>query len=152
MADYIRNSYLYMQNGQHQDRHSEQHAVWRSISFREHPLEKILQAFYLNYTARQERETPQMQRLMSYLREHYGDNIPEDIRRRYLEGTFPLLKWTNVLNFNWRAIVLYIAVLTDFIPLVLIFEIGVFTVIQYYMHIRHERLCRNLLSSISAAR
>lgn len=152
MADYIRNSYLYMQSGQHQDRLSEQLEVWHSLSFREHPLETVLQAFYLNYTRRQERETPQMQRLMSYLHEHYGDDIPEDIRRRYLEGTFPLLKWTNVLTFNCRAIVLYVAVLTDFIPLVVIFEIGIFTVIQYYMHIRHERLCRNLLSSISAAR
>ena len=152
MADYIRNSYLYMQNGQHQDRLQEQLAVWRSISFREHPVEKTLQMFYLNYTFRQERETPHLQKLMSYLHEHFGDDIPEDIRRRYLEGTFPLLKWTNVLTFNWRAFALYISVLTDCIPLLMVVECILLTVIQYYMHIRHERLCRNLLSSISAAR
>lgn len=152
MADYIRNSYLHIQNGQHQDRLSEQLEVWRSISFREHPVEKILQMFYLNYTFRQERETPHLQQLMNYLREHFGDDIPEDIRRRYLEGTYPLLRWTNVLTFNWRAIALYISVLTDCIPLLMVVECVVLTVIQYYMHIRHERLCRNLLSSISVAR
>lgn len=152
MADCIRGSYLLFQRGQHQDSLEEQLAIWHTLSWRRQPVEKALQMFYLNYTFRQEHETPRLQALKRYFRTTYGDNIPEDIRQRYLEGTFPLLKWTNFLTFNWRAILLYISALTDCIPLLIFSEIIVFTAVQYYMHIKHERLCRDLLSSISEGR
>ena len=152
MADYIRGSYLYFQNGQHQDRLCEQLEVWKTLSWSKQPVEKLFQAFYLNYTFRQERETPQLQRLMQYIRTECNGEIPEDLKERYLRGTFPLLKWTNFLTFNWRAIILYVSVLTDCIPLIPLTEIVLFSAVQYYMHTTHERLCHNLLSSITAAR
>lgn len=152
MADCIRGSYLFFQKGQHQDSLDEQLALWHTLSWRRQPVEKALQMFYLNYTFQQERETPRLQELRRYLKATYGDDIPEDIRRRYLEGTFPLLKWTNFLTFNWRAFLLYASVLTDCIPLFFWGQVIGFTAVQLYMNRKHERLCHELLSSISGER
>ena len=68
----------------------------------------------------------------------------EETRLRFLEGSRPLMKYTNLLTFNLRAIVCYIACLTDHAWLYPLFEIIVMSAMYVHMHRTHEQLCEEL--------
>ena len=68
----------------------------------------------------------------------------EETRLRFLEGSRPLMKYTNLLTFNLRAIVCYISCLTDHAWLYPLFEIIVMSAMYVHMHRTHERLCEEL--------
>ena len=100
----------------------------------------------MNYTKTQEMQTPEFQRLMMRLRERYGatENIPQAFRDRFRRLSLPLMKWTNILTFNTRAIVLYTVCLADVPWLYFFFEIFVMGGLCRYMRWKHERICRQL--------
>ena len=54
------------------------------------------------------------------------------------------MKWTNILTFNTRAIVLYISCLIDRPWIYWIFEITIMTIIFLHMRHRHEKLCKTI--------
>ena len=54
------------------------------------------------------------------------------------------MKRANILTFNTRAIVLYIAILVGEPWIYPVFEITVMNVLFFYMRAKHERLCRDL--------
>ena len=101
---------------------------------------------YVNYTRTQESQTPDFQRLMGMLREKYGatENIPQSFRDRFRTLSLPLMKWTNILTFNTRALVLYAVCLADLPWLYFVFEIVVMSALCRYMKMKHERFCREL--------
>lgn len=83
--------------------------------------------------------TPYFQKL--YLKvKGYGDNIPADFKEEFLAGSRPLMKYTNILTFNTRAIALYISMLIGEPWLYFVFEIIVMSAIFVYMHFKHEKL------------
>ena len=85
--------------------------------------------------------------------EKYGTllNMPSEIKEEFLAGSRPLMKYTNLLTFNMRAIALYIAALINMPWLYLIFEITVMNMMLVYMHHEHEALCKRITSKILAA-
>lgn len=144
-ADYIRNAHLMFLGLRNElDSYQEQKRLFGEMSWKKQPIEKFFQAFYVNYMRAQENETPQFQRLMTLIRSRYGDSIPQWVRDEYRQGSFPLLKWTNFLTFNWRAFALYAACLLDMIWLLMVVEIFIFTLVMLQMHYRHEGMCRRL--------
>jgi hypothetical protein len=74
------------------------------------------------------------------------------LRERFLEGSRPLMKYTNLLTFNSRAICLYVTCLLNCPWVYLLFEIMVLTVLYIYMHRRHEMLCARLSVELNANR
>ena len=101
---------------------------------------------YANYCKSQERRTPRFQRLYQQLTEKYGDiaNVPEALKERFLAGSRPLMKYTNILTFNVRAICIYVTCLSDCPWVYLLIEITVMTALYIYMHKKHEDLCRKI--------
>jgi len=60
-----------------------------------------------------------------------------------------LMKYTNLLTFNARAITIYVACLLDIPWLYPLFDLTVFQAMYKYMHYKHEKLCRNLTEQLS---
>ena len=78
----------------------------------------------------------------------YPDGIPATLREKFRKGSLPLMKYTNILTFNSRAIFLWFAMLVNQLWLYLFFEIVVLGALFIYMKSRHERLCKNLMAEI----
>ena len=90
--------------------------------------------------------TPAFQALKRDLIDRYGslDNVPQEFRDDFRKGSLPLMKYTNFLTHNWRAIVLFTGCLINLPWIYPVFELTVMMVVFYYMHYKHEKLCNNL--------
>lgn len=155
LADYYRNIHLYFLKGEagsEFDHYAQQKEKYDTMPFRGHAIEKIFQWFYVNYTHTQELATPQFQRLWRAIKRVYGDAVPQDFRDRFRQLSLPLMKYTNILTFNTRAITLYIACLIDEPWIYPAFELTVLLVIYLYMRYRHETFCRELAIELEGGR
>lgn len=149
LADYYRNIYLlYLLDSSELGDSRDMAAERRVTSWSDNWYWKVGLYFYGRYTYRQERSTPCFQRMRAVLKEKYGDELPEPLRKELCRRMFPLLKWTNVLSFNIRAIVLFISLLCGEPWLYFVFELTVLNAIYFYMRSSHERICRELADSI----
>lgn len=142
LADYYRNIHLFFlkgTSGSELDNFKQQREIFSSLPWKKNLWWKSFLYFYGNYTRQQEQMTPYFQKL--YLKvKGYGDNIPADFKEEFLAGSRPLMKYTNILTFNTRAIALYISMLIGEPWLYFVFEIIVMSVIFVYMHFKHEKL------------
>lgn len=150
LADYYRQIHLWFLKGtagSELDRSEQQRTIYESLrGKRGHFWERKFYYNYANYCKSQERRTPGFQRLYQQLTEKYGDiaNVPEALKERFLAGSRPLMKYTNVLTFNVRAICIYVTCLLDCPWVYLLIEITVMTALYIYMHKKHEDLCRKI--------
>lgn len=74
--------------------------------------------------------------------------MPADLREEFLAGSRPLMKYTNLLTFNMRAIALYIGCAINMPWLYLLFEIVVMNIMYIYMHHEHEKLCARIMDKM----
>lgn len=150
LADYYRQIHLWFLKGtagSELDRSGQQRAIYESMRGKQgHFWERKFYYNYANYCKSQERRTPRFQRLYQQLTEKYGDiaNVPEALKERFLAGSRPLMKYTNILTFNVRAICIYVTCLLDCPWVYLLIEITVMTALYIYMHKKHEDLCRKI--------
>jgi hypothetical protein len=111
-------------------------------------VKKTFLWFYGNYTAGQEKSSPCFQQFFAVLRQKYGETIPENIRQEFRNGSLPLMKYTNILSFNTRVIVLFISLFMGMPWVYFVFELTVLNILLVYMVVRHESLCSRLLKKI----
>ena len=114
----------------------------------------ISKAFYYNYAnycRSQEKRTPAFQKLKKELADRYGDldNMPEALRKDFLDASRPLMKYTNILTFNVRAICIYATCLLNIPWVYFLIEIIPLTCLYVYMHRRHEHICISIFNKIS---
>lgn len=152
IADYYRNFHLFFLKGiagsELED--SEQlKQKYRELTWRKDAIYKLFMVFYINYTQGQESLTPYMQNLRFMIRKRYGDNLPAWIKIQFREMSMPLMKYTNILSFNTRVIVLFITIVTNTIWIYFLFELTILNLILIYMLIRHERICQYFIDKIS---
>ena len=142
LTDYYRQIHLFFllgKEGSELDNYRQQRAIYESLPKRA-LFARVFYYFYANYCKGQEQRTPAFQRFFAL----WQANPSEAVRQRLLAGSRPLMKYTNLLQFNLRAIILYVSCLADcpwFYPLM---EMTVLSAMYIYMHTSHERLCRNL--------
>ena len=154
LADYYRQIHLFFLKGKEGSELDKSEEQWRI--FREQPKKALFfRAFYYNYAkygATQERRTKNFQLMMAEATNRYGAplNLPAALKEEFLAGSRPLMKYTNLLTFNMRAIALYIACLIDLPWLYLLFEIVVMNIMYIYMHHEHENLCHKMVQRIVA--
>ena len=171
LADYYRQIHLFFlkgREGSELDSYESQRAVYERLRVgescsgmrlpRSQWLARLFFYNYANYCRSQERRTPHFQR---FFREWKVENTMHDalcimnddvVRRELLSGSRPLMKWTNVLTFNVRAICLYVTCLADCPWGYFVFEIVVLTIIYIYMHRSHEHLCERLTKKLMTER
>lgn len=147
LADYYRNIHMYFQKGREKcefDSSFRQEEKMNKLSWKESWFEKIYLFFYIHYTRSQERMSPACQRMLKALERKYGADIPLEVREVFRRGSKPLMKYTNILTFDTRAVVLFVTLLVGLPCLYFIFEVTVLNVLFFYMRYRHEKLCKDI--------
>lgn len=152
-ADYYRQFHLYFLKGEggSELENSEQLIdKFHELSWRYNFWQKLVLAFYTQYTIGQEKRTPKMQELRHALRRVYGSRIPQGFRDEFRGLSRPLMKYTNILSFNTRAFALFISILVFQMPwLYFAFELTVLNILLIYMTRRHEGICNKLLKGLT---
>ena len=152
MADYYRQFHLYFlkgKEGSELDSYSSLRARYDAMSWREQFMPKLVLYFYMTYTHNQEVLTPAMQKLRAVIVSTYGDAMPpQSFRDEFRKGSLPLMKYTNILSFNWRCIALFVSLAVGQPWLYFMFELVVLNILLIYMVVRHERLCRRMTAWI----
>ena len=104
---------------------------------------------YTNYTLQQEATAPAMQRLRRELAHRFpSGRIPQSFRDAFRAASLPLMKYTNILSFNWRTIALFCALFARMPWLYFAFELTVLNILLVYMIVSHERICRRFTSEL----
>lgn len=147
MADYYRNIHLLFLKGKagsELDNSIELRKKYKELNWNNSFFAKLVLFFYLNYTKGQESWTPQFQKLRKEINLKFGEVPPVSFREKFREKSLPLMKWTNILSFNTRAIVLFISMLVSMPWIYFVFELTVLNVILVYMVSKHEKICKKL--------
>lgn len=149
LADYYRQIHLFFLkgvSGSELDNSVQQQKLYDATPWKGNVLWKLFLKTYVNYTRTQEAQTPAFQRLMKGLKAKYKgvEDIPSSFRGKFRALSLPLMKWTNILTFNTRALVLYATCLLDFPWLYFCFEIVVMGALCRYMRHCHEKFCQQL--------
>lgn len=155
MADYYRQIHLFFLKGtagSELDNSAAQQRLYDETPWQGNFLWKAFLKTYVGYTRKQEKQTPEFQKLMrelknsslitnnSSLSEASYSTFSED----FLRYSRPLMKYTNILTFNTRAIVLYLTCLLDVPVFYFFFEIVIMSALCQYMRHRHENFCKQL--------
>ena len=150
LSDYHRNVYLWFQNnkGEITDSIAVDNQV-KETTFRKRFLWKWACIFYRSYTRRQEKQTPQFQKLFALVKERYASNIPQQLRDDFCTATKPILFWDNVLTFNTRIIVMYVSVILGVEWIYLFFEIVVMSILWYIVRSVHEHRCKLIYDKLN---
>ena len=153
LADYYRNIHLYFlkgKDGSEVDDAATQVEKYKSLSWSKDFIQKLFQWFYVNYVKGQEKSTPKFQMFKQELRRRYAGNLPAQLREDFRQGSLPLMKYTNILTFNWRSITLFVSLIIGLPWLYCAVEITVFTAIYVYMHWKHEQLCMRIINKLDS--
>lgn len=146
MADHYRQFHLFFlkgKDGSELENSDDLKKKFSSIPWKGNVWKKLTLAFYTNYTIQQEKTTPAMQRLRSQLRLRFGNGeIPQSFRDDFRRQSLPLMKYTNILSFNCRVIVLFISLFIRMPWIYFVFEFTVLNALLIYMILRHEKICR----------
>ncbi|WP_297065941.1 CDP-alcohol phosphatidyltransferase family protein [uncultured Duncaniella sp.] len=150
MADYYRQFHLYFLKGedgseldsvsQLRRQLAESGVTWKSNFWK-----RLTMGFYLAYTRQQEATSPALQALRRELHRRFpSGNIPQSFRDDFRRESLPLMKYTNILSFNWRVITLFTTLFIGQPWIYFIAELTVFNALLVYMIVRHEHFCRRL--------
>jgi len=152
LSDYYRQIHLFFlkgKEGSELDNSAQQQAIYESL-----PKTDLWgRAFYSNYAKycrSQEKRTPRFQEFFKKFASRYGSaqDMPQDLRNEFLNGSRPLMKYTNILTFNVRAICIYVTCLLNCPWIYFLIEILPLNYLYYKMHNRHEALCAKLLEDM----
>lgn len=147
MADYYRQFHLYFlkgEEGSELDSASKLRDKLNQLSWSHNFWQKLTLTFYTNYTIQQEATAPAMQRLRNALARRFPDGkIPQSFRDEFRQASLPLMKYTNILSFNWRCIALFVSLFLQMPWLYFAFELVVLNGLLIYMVLRHESICRS---------
>lgn len=149
LADYYRQIHLLFikgKEGSELDNYAQQRQIYENLP-KSKWLDRLFYYNYANYCKSQEKRTPKFQKMMEMIKEQYGgvENMPSDLKEQFIKGSRPLMKYTNILTFNVRAITLYVTCLLNCPWVYLLVEIIVLNVIYIYMHKKHEALCKMII-------
>ncbi len=153
LADYYRNIHLYFLNGKagsELDNFKQQREAFHALPWKGNFWWKAFLYFYGNYTRKQEHDTPNFQRFYALVHTKYGDAVPQSLRDEFRALSRPLMKYTNILTFNTRAIALYVSLLLGQPWLYFVFESTVLFGLYLYMRHRHEAMSARLYHKYAA--
>ena len=152
MADYYRQFHLYFLKGDQGSELESADALRKKLD--EIPAKgnfwkRLVLKVYTNYTVNQEQHTRNMQRLRTQLKASFPNTFAsQSFRDEFRRISLPLMKYTNILSFNWRVIALFTALFLRMPWLYFAFELTVLNILLIYMVIRHERICKKLTEKL----
>ncbi len=148
IADYYRTIHLhFMSGGKGSEFDSSKQIVQeiKSLSWGKAPVRKAMLYFYRNYTMQQESISPNFQRFIAKVNQAYPDgNLPQELCDTFRAQSKPLMKFTNILQFNTRVIALFICLFINQPFYYFLFDLIVLNGIMVYMVSRHEAMCKRI--------
>ena len=149
MADYYRQIHLFIIKGEDGSELESSATLRRRLAETTGFWKRLTLKAYILYTASQEATTPKLQRLRRLIAARYpGGHLPDKLRDDFRRLSLPLMKYTNILSFNWRTIVLFATLIAGQPWIYFAVELTVFNVILIYMVRRHEKICRAMTANI----
>lgn len=153
IADYYRNTHLLFlkgESGSELDNTEDLKEKNKQLTWKDNFWSKLVLVFYTNYTKGQEDLSPNLQVLFKVLKEKFGkiSAAPQTFRDAFRAKSLPMMKWTNVLSFNTRAIALFVAVLIQMPWLYFVFELVVLNIIFVYMIYTHEKFSKEFAEEV----
>ena len=147
LADYYRQIHLFFlkgKEGSELDNYEQQRRVYEQYKKEGNLVGQLFFYNYANYCHSQEQRTPAFQAFFKKFKEDATQEDASVIRLQFLEGSRPLMPYTNILTFNTRAIVVYLSCLFNQPWIYPVFEITIMQCLYVYMHRKHEALCKEL--------
>ena len=149
LADYYRQIHLYFllgKKGSELDDSESQQSIYDSMPWKGNFWAKMFYINYSSYCRSQEKRTPEFQKLYKNVRQRWtnADDIPQPLRDEFRRLSLPLMKYTNLLTFNSRAILIYITCLANVPYIYPLVEMTVFVLMYRHMHKNHEAFCKKL--------
>lgn len=153
LADYYIQVHLFFlkgEKGSELDNSMRQQELYDQLPADAPYYERWFQKSYVDYTKKQEKSTPQFQRLLAVLKQKYGsvDNIPAEVREDIHKNSLALMKWNGLLTFNFREAWFFLFCLLDIPVMNFIFEIVCMSLLTMYINHRHESFCRRIADSL----
>ena len=153
MGDYYRNVHLYFiqgRAGSELDNSAHLQVEYDKLTWSKNLVAKFMANSYLNYTKLQERFTPNLQKLLSAVYQKYPDNkIPQAFVEDFRKQNKPLMRFTNIIQFNTRVMFLFLWLFINQSWLYFIFDLVVLNAFLVYMMIRQEKVSRTFYHRIS---
>ena len=154
LADYYIQVHLFFlkgEKGSELDNSKRQQEIYDQMTPETHQwAERYFQKSYIDYTKKQEKVTPQFQRLMKELREKFGatENIPENVRKEFHDKSLPVIFWNGLLTFNFRSFWLFLFCLLDVPVMNFLWEIVGMGLLYLYVNRRHENFCKKIADGL----
>ena len=144
LADYYRQIHLYFllgKKGSELDDYKSQRAIYESMTWKGNFWAKIFYFNYANYCKSQEKRTPGFQAFYKTVKLRWPnlEDMPQTLRDEFRYNSLPLMKYTNLLTFNSRAIIIYVTCLAGIPYLYPLMEITVFMAMYVHMRKSHEK-------------
>lgn len=152
LSDYYRQVHLFFlkgKEGSELDNSAQQHDIYLEHLRKKDFWATVFFFNYARYCKSQEERTPKFQRFFASWKD-FRDTQRDATERlkavseELLDGSRPLMKYTNILTFNTRAICIYITCLLDMPWIFPLFEITIMEGLYVYMKHKHETLCEKL--------
>ncbi|GAB2793594.1 hypothetical protein GCM10027275_43180 [Rhabdobacter roseus] len=143
MADYYRNVHLFFikgTSGSELDNSRDLQREYDQLSWKRDFGMKLVARTYLNYTNLQESFSPRLQKLLAVIRTKYPHGLPQTLITDFRAQNRPLMKYTNIVQFNTRVLFLFLWLFLDQAWLYFIFDIFVLNPILIYMCVRQEKV------------
>ena len=153
LADYYIQVHLFFlkgEKGSELDNSVHQQEIYDQMGAETPAYERTFQKSYIDYTRKQERATPQLQRLLARLREKYGSttDIPADVREEIHRHSLAIMPWNGLLTFNFRSAFLFLFCLLDVPAMNFLWEIIGMGLLALYVNSRHERFCKRIADKL----
>jgi phosphatidylglycerophosphate synthase len=153
LADYYIQVHLFFlkgEKGSELDNSKRQQEIYDQMDENTPAVERYFQKSYIDYTKKQEKRTPQFQRLMQKIREKFGstDNMPESVRQEFHDASLPVIFWNGLLTFNFRSFWLFLFCLLDVPVMNFVWEIVAMGLLACYVNHRHESFCKHIADKL----
>jgi len=155
MADYYRNVHLFFikgTNGSELDNSRDLQKEYDQMSWTRQFGMKIVARLYLNYTKEQEFFSPKLQKLLAVVKEKYQHGLPAKLITDFRAQNKPLMKYTNIVQFNTRVIFLFLWLFLDQSWIYFFFDIFVLNPILIYMIVKQEQVSNHFYKEITSGK
>lgn len=144
LADYYRQVHLFFllgKEGSELDDSPSQRAILNALP-KEKWFDRLFYTLYGNYCAAQEKDTPRFQVFYQHVRTRWPNaaDIPQELRDEVRQHSLPLMKYTNLLTHNLRAISLFTGCLIGWAWLYPVVELTLMPLMYLKMHRTHEKM------------
>ena len=154
LADYYIQAHLFLlkgEKGSELDTSEQQQKAYDEVPTEGNRIWKYFLKSYIEYTRKQEKSTPEFQKLMAVLREKYGSagNMPEEVRTKLLGEARRIMPWNAMLTFNFRTGMFFLFCLIDLPACNFLFEIFCLGFLTYCINRHHEAFCKKVRESLT---